>query len=78
MPTSRGNKLQLTKYDVEFMTDTWEGPKGAAWNCVYEDLREAGYITYNGDVTEVGRQALEEYERELVDVSDPDQLSLGL
>ncbi len=34
--------LKLIKQDVEFLTNTWQGPKGAAYNVVGEDCRKAG------------------------------------
>lgn len=58
-------KFRLTHYDYDFMRGIWEGPKGAAYNVVYEDLREAGLVSFDGTVTEKGREAMLDYEEKL-------------
>lgn len=66
--------MKLNDYDYQFLTDTWEGVKGAAYNVVYEDLMNAGYIDRAGNTTEKGKQALREY----MNVPDPDGETLGV
>lgn len=66
--------FDLTDYDYQFLTDTWKGVKGAAYNVVYEDLRGAGLVDRAGNITEKGKQALREY----MNVSDSDGEPLGL
>jgi hypothetical protein len=58
--------FKITKFDYEFLTGNWEGPKGAAYNAVAEDCKDAGF--YNGwtceglpALTKKGMKALEEY-----------------
>ena len=54
--------MNLTEYDYEFLTDTWDGAKGAAYNVVGEDLYEAGMIDDFGFVTDKGKKAIAAYE----------------
>jgi hypothetical protein len=56
------DEFQVTDYDYEFLTDTWEGSKGAAYNVVYEDLLGAGMITRDGKPTSRGYSAIQKYE----------------
>lgn len=34
----------MTKHEYEFMTGRWQGPKGAAYNQVYEFCKESGWL----------------------------------
>ena len=54
--------FEMTEYDIDFLTDTWKGVKGAAYNTVYEDLKEAGLVTSEGKPTPKGYKAIQEYE----------------
>lgn len=36
--------IQMSKFEYEFLTDTWEGPRGAAYNQAYEFCKEFGWI----------------------------------
>lgn len=56
--------VKLTPFDYEYLIGRWDGPKGAAWNVVAEDCREAGMGFY-GDPTAKGEEALREYEQDL-------------
>jgi hypothetical protein len=38
------NKCIINSYEWEFLTDNWEGVKGAAYNEVYEFCQEKGLI----------------------------------
>jgi len=66
--------MKLTKYDVEFLTNTWEGPKGAAYNVVGEDCLNAGYyynqLSMNAGcivMTPEGVEAIKKYYEGVVD-----------
>lgn len=63
--------FKLTRLSHEWLTG-WKGPAGAAYNVIYEDLREAGLICRDGTITQKGDKAIREY------VPEPEQLSLGL
>lgn len=52
---------KLIDLDYEWLTG-WKGPPGAAYNVIYEDLKNAGYIKVNGEVTDAGRKAIKDYE----------------
>ncbi len=51
---------ELTRFDIEFLRGEWQGPKGAAYNAVFEDLRESGIVDWQGQLTPYGEQLLEE------------------
>lgn len=51
----------LTSFDYEWLTG-WKGPKGAAYNQVYEYLLEMGYINRDGSMTLAGAMAKQIYE----------------
>ena len=57
----------MTRHEYEFMTGTWEGPKGAAFNQVYEFCRAIGWIMSMSDhdepiPTKKGTAAIREYQ----------------
>lgn len=58
----RTSPLELGPLDYEFITGNWSGPAGAAFNCIGEDLYEAGYIDHFGFVTPQGYRAIAKYE----------------
>lgn len=51
----------INEYDFEFLTDTWSGPKGAAFNQTYEFCYEEGWCDRRGQVTPKGEKAIEYY-----------------
>lgn len=56
----------INTFEYKFLTDTWEGPKGAAYNACYEYLKETGHIKgfdkgSNLLVTDQGREAVQKY-----------------
>ena len=58
--------IKMTSYDYEFLTGTWEGVKGAAYNIVAEDCAEFGWFkgyNYGGtpNITERGHAAIKEF-----------------
>jgi hypothetical protein len=73
--------MQLTDMEYEWLTG-WKGPPGAAFNQIYEYLRGAGLITFDGDINHYGELAVEQYEERLKspenkDVSTGDGSTLG-
>lgn len=59
--TNRG-KPELNKYDYEFLTQTWSGPRGAAYNQTYEFCKDFGWCTRDGTPTPAGLEAIQRYE----------------
>lgn len=57
------SKHKLIQLDYEWMTG-WKGPPGAAYNVIYENLKNAGYVTQYGKITPAGEAAMKEYEEE--------------
>lgn len=55
--------MDMNEYEYEFLTGTWEGAKGAAYNQVYEFCRGFGWCDSQGQATEKGREALTQYEK---------------
>lgn len=54
----------INEYEYKMLTQTWDGPAGAAWNATAEFCIEAGWMDRSfGFVTEKGKQAIEYYER---------------
>ena len=56
----------MNLYEYEFMTGRWSGPKGAAYNQVYEYCKEQGWIMGWSDhdepiPTERGTQAMKNF-----------------
>lgn len=51
----------MTSHEYEFLKGSWLGPQGAAYNQVYEFCRERGWCTFDGDITELGKAAVERY-----------------
>lgn len=58
-PVGAGSKF--TEYDYEYLTGTWEGIRGAAFNVVAEWCQNHGY-GYYGEPTEKGKLAIKDYE----------------
>lgn len=53
---------KLTLFEYEFLTDTWTGVKGAAYNQTYEFCRKFGWCDRRGVPTQKGWDAVKEYE----------------
>lgn len=56
----------MTQHEYEFLTNNWEGPKGAAYNQVFEFCRSFGWCAgfdYSGRpiLTRKGVKALKSY-----------------
>ncbi len=69
--------LKLTKYDVEFLTNTWQGPKGAAYNVVGEECFQEGLyyrqLSVNARcivMTSEGVEAVKQYYEGVVNEKD--------
>lgn len=58
-----GRDALMNKHEYDFITNNWEGPKGAAYNQVWEFCREFGWLTSEGRITEKGTDAMREYVR---------------
>lgn len=54
---------RLTSHDYAFLTGTWDGPYGAAYNVVYEWCKNRGYGGYN-DPTPRGMAAIKQFQAE--------------
>jgi hypothetical protein len=59
----------MTKHEYQFMMNAWEGPKGAAYNAVYEFCRGFGWMlgfTNDGLVIQSneGAKAVRQYQKE--------------
>lgn len=59
--TSLSNKI-MNKYDYQFLTGTWDGVAGAAYNETYEFCKEFGWCDFNGKPTSEGWAAIQAYE----------------
>ena len=62
----RDSLIKMNDFEYEFLTGNWEGPKGAAYNAVYEFCTEFRWMDgFNMDgnpsITEKGMKAIEEY-----------------
>ena len=58
----------MNKYEYEFITGQWSGPKGAAYNQVYEFCKEFGWLksfSVAGEPvpTDKGIQAIKAYQQ---------------
>lgn len=53
---------ELNEFDYQFLTGTWEGAKGAAYNQTYEFCKEFGWCSQSGEPTPAGYKAIQEYE----------------
>lgn len=53
---------KLTDLDYELLSGNWDGPPGAAFNAISEDMLSLGYMDIFGFVTDRGKEALKEYE----------------
>lgn len=54
--------MKINSFEYEWITNGWNGPKGAAYNQTYEFLLESGLIDRQGNPTPFGYKAIEEYE----------------
>jgi len=56
----------MTEHEYEFLTDSWVGPKGAAYNQVYEFCKEFGWLKgfYNNKplLSRKGTEAVKAYQ----------------
>ncbi len=57
----------MTSHEYDFLTGSWTGPKGAAYNQVYEFCKEFGWLKgfyKNGppELTQKGMAAIKEYQ----------------
>jgi len=57
--------FKLEHFDYDFLSGNWGGPKGAAYNTVFEDLREAGLVSFEGKPTPAGEAAMAAYRERL-------------
>lgn len=60
----------MNECEYNFMTGNWAGPKGAAWNSVYEFCRKSGWIMGWSDhdepiPTSSGTAAIQDYKNTL-------------
>lgn len=54
----------MNKYEYELLTNTWEGPRGAAYNACFGFCKRFGWLQEKMDgfrVTEKGHKALARY-----------------
>lgn len=54
----------MTEYEYQILTNTWDGPYGAAWNVACETCIEFGWMDHFGTVTPKGYRAMKEYQNE--------------
>jgi hypothetical protein len=62
MTQTSPSERMLNEYDYQFLTGTWEGVAGAAYNQTYEFCKEFGWCDYNGKPTSAGLEAIKAYE----------------
>lgn len=55
-------QIKMTTDEYEFLTGAWRGPKGAAFNAVYEFCREFGWLSPTGETTPKGLDAIKAYQ----------------
>jgi hypothetical protein len=55
-------QVELNEFDYQFLTDTWAGVAGAAYNQTYEFCKEFGWCDKEGKPTSSGYKAIQEYE----------------
>lgn len=53
---------KLNKFDYEFLTGTWSGVAGAAYNQTYEFCKELGWCDQEGKPTPAELKAIQGYE----------------
>lgn len=53
---------ELTSFDYEFLTNTWEGVKGAAYWACYEYCTGSGLVDRAGRLTDLGERAIHRYQ----------------
>lgn len=52
----------MTSHEYDFLTGKWQGPKGGAYNQVYEFCKDRGWCNLLGSVTESGKAAVRRYQ----------------
>lgn len=57
--------MEMTDYEYQILTDSWEGAYRAVYNAAFEFCREFGWCTAKGELTELGRQAVSRYESKI-------------
>ena len=62
MTQTSHSKPKMNRFDYEFLTGTWDGVKGAAYNQTYEFCKEFGWCNQAGLPTPKGLEAVKEYE----------------
>jgi hypothetical protein len=62
--TSHSEVKSMTEHEYRFLTDTWDGVKGAAYNACYEFCRDFGWCDTEGRPTSAGHAAIQLYEME--------------
>jgi hypothetical protein len=60
--TEKEHEMEMNGFDYKFLTDTWEGVKGAAYNQTYEFCKEFGWCHPDGTPTRQGYMAIQAYE----------------
>jgi hypothetical protein len=55
---------KMNKFDYQFLTGTWDGVAGAAYNQTYEFCKEFGWCDRTGKPTDAGLRAIQLYEME--------------
>lgn len=65
---STDREANINKFEYELLTNTWTGPKGAAFNACFEFCTERGYMTglnHDGNpmVTTKGREQIAQFEK---------------
>lgn len=53
---------KMTEFEYRYLTDTWEGSRGAAYNQTYEFCKEFGWCDNNGKPTSAGYAVIQAYE----------------
>lgn len=64
------NGVQMTQYEYEVLTNTWDGPKGAAYNAAFDFCQEFGWLQIKMDdfrVTDLGKHHISIYEKKVLD-----------
>jgi hypothetical protein len=55
-------KPEMNTFEYQFLTGTWKGVGGAAYNQTYEFCKEFGWCDQEGKPTPAGKEAIEKYE----------------
>lgn len=54
--------MRMSHFEYAFLTDSWKGPKGAAYNATYEFCCLEGWCDQYGNVTNLGNMKCDEFE----------------